>query len=253
MAVLAIISDIHGNLEALTAVLADIKARGIERIICLGDVVGYGPDPLPCLDLIRRSCQVTLCGNHDQAVLLEPNNFNVGAERACFWTRQCLEDEPDAKLRDDRWRFIGRLPVKHVDGKMLFVHGSPRRPVNEYIFPDDVYTNPTKISHIFERFEGVCFVGHTHVPGLFTPEPDFYSPEEFSHKIDIGGDDERRILNVGSVGQPRDRDPRACYVIVNETVVEYVRLEYDIQATVAKVAEVPALDNFLGQRLIDGR
>jgi len=252
MSTFAVISDIHSNLEALTAVLADIRARGIERVMCLGDVIGYGPDPVPCLDLIRQNCQVTLCGNHDQAVLLEPNNFNVGAERACFWTRSCLEDESDAKLRDERWRFLGQLPVKHVDGRMLFVHGSPRRPVNEYIFPDDVYTNPTKMAHIFERIEGVCFVGHTHVPGLFSTEPDFYSPEEFNGKMDFG-DGERRIFNVGSVGQPRDRDPRACYVVVNDTIVEYVRLEYDVPSTVAKVGAVPALDDFLGQRLIDGR
>lgn len=252
MAGFAIISDIHANLEALTVVLGDIRARGIERIVCLGDVIGYGPDPLVCLDMIRHNCQATLCGNHDQAVLLEPNNFNIGAERASFWTRQVIEDEPDAKLRDERWRFLGGLPVKIEDGNMLFVHGSPRRPVNEYIFPDDVYTNPTKMAHIFERFEGICFVGHTHVPGMFSQEPDFYSPEEFSGRIDTA-DGEKRIFNVGSVGQPRDRDPRSCYVIVDGTVVEYVRLEYDVQKTVAKVGAISALDNFLGQRLIDGR
>lgn len=248
----AVISDIHSNIEALTAVLADIDARGIERIICLGDVIGYGPDPLACLDLIASRCQVTLCGNHDQAVLLEPNNFNIGAERASFWTRQCLEQEPDRQLRERRWRFIGQLPSKHTDGRMTFVHGSPRRPVNEYIFPDDVYTNPTKIAYIFERIEGVCFVGHTHVPGLFTPEPDFYAPEEFNHKIELEAE-EHRIFNVGSVGQPRDRDPRSCYVVVDNGVVEFVRIEYDVKKTAAKVAEIQALDNFLGQRLLDGR
>ncbi len=248
----AIISDIHSNLEALEAVLADIRGRGIERVICLGDVIGYGPDPLPCLDLVRRSCRITLCGNHDQAVLLEPNNFNIGAERACFWTRQCLEGEKDARLRHERWQFLGRLPAKHVEDTMLFVHGSPRRPVNEYIFPDDVYTNATKMAHIFERIESVCFVGHTHVPGLFTPEPDFYAPDEFSNKVDLG-DGEQRIINVGSVGQPRDRDSRACYVVVADNIVEFVRVEYDVKATVAKVNAVSSLDNFLGQRLIDGR
>ena len=252
MTAFAVISDIHSNLEALTAALTDIRARGVERIICLGDIVGYGPDPLACLDLIRTNCQVTLCGNHDQAVLLEPNNFNVGAERACFWTRQCLEEEPDPALRAERWKFLGQLPSRYVDGKMLFVHGSPRRPVNEYIFPDDVFTNPTKMSHIFERIDGVCFVGHTHVPGLFTPEPDFYAPEEFDDKTRIEPG-ERRVFNVGSIGQPRDRDPRACYVVVKDGTVEYVRLEYDLQATVAKVAKVGSLDNYLGQRLVDGR
>ncbi|MCG3180965.1 MAG: hypothetical protein BIFFINMI_03331 [Phycisphaerae bacterium] len=249
---LAIVSDIHSNLEALQAVFADIDRRGIERVICLGDVVGYGPDPLACLDLVRQRCAVTLCGNHDQAVLLEPNNFNLGAERASYWTRQCLEDEPDTALRKARWDFLGNLPVKHTEGRMLFVHGSPRRPVNEYIFPDDVFTNPTKMAHIFERIDGVCFVGHTHVPGIYTPEPDFYEPEEFSFKSDLGGG-ERRVFNVGSVGQPRDRDPRACYVVADENSIEFVRVEYDLQTTCEKVNKIPALDNFLGIRLIDGR
>ncbi len=248
----AIISDIHSNIEALSAVMDDIGARGIERIICLGDVVGYGPDPLACLDLVRQRCQVALCGNHDQAVLLEPNNFNIGAEQACFWTRRRLEEEPDAALRELRWRFLGSLPIKHVEERMLFVHGSPRRPVNEYIFPDDGYTNPTKMAHIFERIDFACFVGHTHVPGVYTPEPDFYAPDEFSAGIELV-DGERRIFNVGSVGQPRDRDPRACYVVVNGRQVEFVRVEYDVKATVAKVAALPELDNFLGQRLVDGR
>ena len=172
----AVISDIHSNVEALQAVLDDIRARGVERIVCLGDVVGYGPDPLPCLDLVRGHCAVTLCGNHDQAVLLEPNNFNVGAEQASFWTRQCLEGEPEVTLRNERWDFLGGLPIRQVEGATLFVHGSPRRPVNEYIFSDEVFANPTKMAHIFERIPGTCFVGHTHVPGVFTPEPDFYEP-----------------------------------------------------------------------------
>lgn len=248
----AVISDIHSNIEALSAVMADIRNRGIERIICLGDIVGYGPDPLACLDLVRKNCQVTLCGNHDQAVLLEPSNFNVGAERACFWTRKQFEDESDAAVRAERWRFLGNLPAKHVDGSLMFVHGSPRRPVNEYVFPDDVYTNPTKMTHIFERIGSICFVGHTHVPGVFTSEPDFYSPDDFSDRVPLASD-EPRLINVGSVGQPRDRDPRACYVLVNNDVIEFVRVAYDVRAVATKVNNIPALDNFLGQRLIDGR
>jgi diadenosine tetraphosphatase ApaH/serine/threonine PP2A family protein phosphatase len=250
----AIISDIHANAEALEAVLADIRQRGIDRILCLGDVVGYGPDTLACLDLVRENCEITLCGNHDQAIMLEPTNFNLGAERASYWTRKRLEDEPDVDLRNARWRFLGRLPIKHVEGNMLFVHASPRRPVNEYIFPDDVFTNPTKIANIFERVEGVCFVGHTHVPGVFTPDPDFYEPEEFNYASDLGNG-ERRIFNVGSVGQPRDRDPRACYVVVDTeaNTVQYVRVEYDNKATCEKVMGIAALDDFIGLRLMDGR
>ena len=153
---IAVISDIHSNTEALTAVLDDIAQRGITKIICLGDIVGYGPEPARCLDLVIQRAEVSLMGNHDYAVLYEPNNFNVGAESACFWTRQQLEDEPDKAKRDARWDFLGSLPVKHTMpgeelglGELMFVHGSPRRPINEYIFPDDVYNNPNKLHGLF--------------------------------------------------------------------------------------------------------
>ncbi|MCK5746038.1 MAG: metallophosphoesterase, partial [Oricola sp.] len=177
----AVISDIHSNLEALETVLADIDARGVERIICLGDIIGYGANPRECMDLIIDRVEMCICGNHDAAVFYEPYNFNVPAERAAFWTRQMLEDEPSKAARDRRWKFLGGLPVRTVFEGMLLVHGSPRRPINEYLFGDDVYSNPTKLMSNFERFEEVaCFVGHTHVPGLFVDDPFFESPEDLS-------------------------------------------------------------------------
>ncbi|MCK4600893.1 MAG: metallophosphoesterase, partial [Phycisphaerae bacterium] len=143
---LAVISDIHSNTLALTAVLDDIAQRNVDKIFCLGDVLGYGPEPKECLDAVMSKATVTLMGNHDFAVLYEPNKFNIGAENACFWTRQQLEAETQDDARQARWQFLGNLPVKHaMDGKgyqmgeLVFVHGSPRRPVNEYIFPDDIY------------------------------------------------------------------------------------------------------------------
>ncbi|MGN6727495.1 MAG: metallophosphoesterase family protein, partial [Tepidisphaeraceae bacterium] len=99
MHLFAIISDIHGNLEALTTVLADIEKRGIQHILCLGDIVGYGPNPMECLDLVGRRARAALMGNHDFAVLFEPFNFNPGAEQACFLTRQQFETDPDPKRR----------------------------------------------------------------------------------------------------------------------------------------------------------
>src|SRR4030042_1252979 len=118
----AIISDIHSNLEALQAVLDDIKGRGISEVVCLGDIVGYGPNPKECLDLVRGHCRVTLMGNHDHAVLFEPTNFNLPAERACYWTRQMLETEPSAELRNARWEFLGKLPVRVKERDVLFFH-----------------------------------------------------------------------------------------------------------------------------------
>ena len=256
---LAIISDIHSNVEALTAVLADIQARDITQVICLGDVIGYGPQPRECMDLVMARAQKTLLGNHDYAVLFEPNKFNIGAEAACYWTRQQLEDEPDPARRAGRWDFLGSQAVKHVlDGKawnlgeMVFVHASPRRPVNEYIFPDDVYSNPARIAACFDRFEHLCFVGHTHVPGVFLPTPDFYSPDEVGGVWEVAGP-RKVLINVGSVGQPRDRDPRASYVVIEPGLVRFVRVEYDVESVVKKVLAVPELDDYLGTRLRDGR
>ena len=142
----AIISDIHSNLEALTAVLADIEARGIKTIYCLGDVIGYGPDPKPCLDMIIERTKWCVLGNHDYAIFYEPTNFNYGAEQASFWTRDILEAEEEKEPRDKRWVFLGNLPMRRTlqtalgteEATIDFVHASPRKPINEYIFPDEM-------------------------------------------------------------------------------------------------------------------
>ncbi len=250
----AIISDVHSNLEALTTVLADIDARGITRVVCLGDIVGYGPNPCECLDLIIDRCEWSLMGNHDFAVLFEPTSFNTSAEASAFWTRRQLEMECDEVKRRRRWEFLGNLKVRfrERDKGALWVHASPRLPINEYIFPDDVITAPTKINQIFDKIESRCFVGHTHVTGVFTSEPDFYPPADMDGKYEFN-DREKCIINPGSVGQPRDRDPRASYALLTDTGVEFVRLEYDVQATVEKVKQIPELHDFLGMRLIEGR
>lgn len=274
--VFAVISDIHGNLEALETALEDIDSRSIKRIYCLGDVVGYGASPTACLDLVIERCEISLCGNHDQAVFFEPANFNVGAERAAYWTRQVFEDEPDKAKRDRRWDMLGRLPIRHEAEGLLLVHASPRRPVNEYLFPEDVYTNPSKILDNFKRLDAdhmACLVGHTHVPGVFLDDPCFDPPDELPELgIYSVTSDEKAIINVGSIGQPRDRDPRSCFVVVYEKgeapegyeppevgedeyclTLEFVRLEYDIEKSARKIYDIPELDDFLGTRLFEGR
>ena len=256
----AVLSDIHSNLEALTTVLADIDKRGIKTIYCLGDVVGYGPNPRECLDLIIEKTKWCVLGNHDYAVFYEPTNFNYGAEQASFWSRNVLESKDKEQRRDRRWRFLGNLPMRRTlnsklrncSATMDFVHASPRRPINEYIFPDDVYTNPLKVRLLFERVKHICFVGHTHMPGVFLDEPDFYLPAELNDVYPII-DDERAIINIGSVGQPRDKDNRASYVYVNENNVHFVRLEYNLQTTMKKIMAIDELDNFHAERLQNGR
>lgn len=256
----AILSDIHSNFEALTTVLADIEKRGIKTIYCLGDVVGYGPNPRECLDLIIEKTKWCVLGNHDYAVFYEPTNFNYGAEQASFWTREVLESEEEKQPRDRRWDFLGKLPMRQtLNGKVEktsaaidFVHASPRRPINEYIFPDDVYTNPLKVRLLFERVKQICFVGHTHMPGVFLDEPDFYLPAEVSDVYPII-DTEKAIINIGSVGQPRDKDNRASYVYIKENEVHFVRLEYDFKTTMKKIMAIKELDNFHAERLQSGR
>ncbi|XAM01373.1 metallophosphoesterase family protein [Phycisphaeraceae bacterium D3-23] len=248
----AIISDIHGNIDALNVVIADIEARGVDRIVCLGDIIGYGPNPLECLDTVIDKCDFAMMGNHDFAVLYEPTSFNTTAEAAAFWTRKQFEEEPDADMRRKRYEYLGNLLVRKWEEGTLYVHASPRRPINEYIFPDDVVSAPNKMSSIFDRITERCFVGHTHVTGVFTDEPDFYPPADLGGAYKWGTDD-KAIVNPGSVGQPRDRDPRASYAIMTDEQVEFVRLEYDVNAVVEKVKAIDDLSDFLGQRLVEGR
>lgn len=248
----AIISDIHANLEALQVVLEHIRSQNVDHTICLGDVLGYGPNPVECVDLIAEHCDWSLMGNHDFGVLYEPTNFNVAAEQAAYWTRAQFEAETDKEKAATRWEFLGRLKVRVMYDRFLCVHGSPRRPINEYLFPEDAINSPVKMQQIFERIEKYCMVGHTHVPGVFTDEPDFYPPADVEgvYKFHEG---EKIILNPGSVGQPRDLDPRASYAILNDDHVEFFRLEYDVPSVVSKIKAVPELSDWLGERLIEGR
>jgi diadenosine tetraphosphatase ApaH/serine/threonine PP2A family protein phosphatase len=251
----AIISDIHSNLEALQAVLKDIEQFNVEGIYCLGDVVGYGPNPRECVDLVM-ACQVVLLGNHDQGAMFDPEGFNPPAERAIFWTRDQLESSPESRsAREKRWEFLAERPRYFKEDGKLYVHGSARNPLNEYVFPEDIY-NQRKMERIFALVERYCFQGHTHVPGIFTEQaPDdlyqFNSPEEIelTHKLD----NRKTLCNVGSVGQPRDGDWRACYILLDGDTIRYRRVEYDIDKTVSKIYAVPELENFLGDRLRDGR
>ena len=271
----ALISDIHGNLEALEVVLEDIKSQKVDEIFCLGDVIGYGPNPRECIDRVMDHCKMTLLGNHDQGAMFDPDGFNIGAERAIFWTRDQLESPHDRANNEKRWEYLGTLPRSHKLEPFLFVHGSPRNPLSEYIFPEDIY-NHRKMERLFQLVERYCFQGHTHVPGVFTEGYQFYSPEEIDHEYTLG--DGKVMINVGSVGQPRDGDPRSCYAILDDGVppaspadpaastvadepptptgpirVTFRRLPYDFEATIQKIYAVPELDPFLGDRLRQGR
>lgn len=249
----ALISDIHGNLEALTAVLADIRSRNIDRVVCLGDIVGYGPNPCQCLDLVMQKCDLTILGNHDQAALFDPEGFNPVALKAIYWTRDELDRGPGpASAINRRWDFLSELPKSSKSDDVLYVHGSPRDATNEYVFPETIY-DQARMRVLFEKVTRLSFQGHTHMPGVFTTDGEFITPEDCDHTFPLG--DEKLMINVGSVGQPRDEDPRSCYAIFDDgqQQVEFVRIEYDLEQTIQKIYSVPDLDNMLGDRLRGGR
>ena len=164
----AIISDIHGNLEALTSVLADIQAQGADEIVCLGDIVGYGPDPVPCLKIIRKITRWSLCGNHDAAIFMSHAvGFNEGAAKAVAWQRQqMLPRFYSLPGTVARWRWLENLSARRDEDGVTYVHASPSDPIMEYVLEEDFqdmgFGPSQKALNMFERFEWLCFVGHSH-------------------------------------------------------------------------------------------
>jgi diadenosine tetraphosphatase ApaH/serine/threonine PP2A family protein phosphatase len=246
----AIISDIHSNLEALHGVLNDILRHPVDAIYCLGDLVGYAPNPWECVDLAMQ-WQVVLLGNHDLAALSDSEGFGTVSRQAILWTASQLDlPTVDRNVRERRREFLTGRPRSFLEGDFLFVHGSVRNPLHEYVFPEDIY-NERKMSQIFGLVERYCFQGHTHLPGIFMEQLQFMSPEELDDLYRLDG--RKTLVNVGSVGQPRDGDWRACYVLLDDPIVRFRRVEYDIEKTIKKIRDNDDLDDFLGDRLGDGR
>jgi len=248
----AIISDIHGNADALEAVLADIEKQGAEQIICLGDLIGYGPEPKRCIDL-AMDFDIVLMGNHEQALMvqIEGWNFNVKARSSLKWTRSQLDlFSDDREGNAKRWDFLGSLEERYEEDGTLFVHGSPREPVTEYIYPRDI-RRPDKLADIFSMMEHICFVGHTHVAGIWTDDIVYLTLDEVNYRYRFTG--KKTIVNVGSVGQPRDGDIQACYVLQEDDCIWFRRVRYPLERTITKIREIPDLDPFLAQRLLEGR
>lgn len=217
-----IISDIHANLAAFEAVLADAKGEW-DVIWCLGDLIGYGPDPNECVTLLREHEHISLSGNHDWAVLgkLETENFNREAQVAIRWTRQAISQETHD--------YLATLPPNLDKSPFSLVHASPRHPVWEYIL--DAYTAAIN----FDYFETpYCLVGHTHVPVIYSELESnsvAIAPPEYDVPLQLDGT--RLIINPGSVGQPRDSDPRAAYAFLDteKLTFEHKRVDYPVEIT----------------------
>jgi len=221
-------ADIHSNLTAFQAVLGDVAARGgVAEIWCLGDVVGYGPDPHQCIELLSQYEHVCVAGNHDWAAInkLDTAYFNPAAAAACHWTAQQLADED----RD----YLENLPLTIKKGDFTLVHGSPREPIWEYLLT--VGEAEENLAHFKTKF---CLVGHSHVPLVFRcSEGGKCSLSPLSDGEEVALGEARLIINPGGVGQPRDGDPRASYAIYDEETskVTLHRVAYDIKATQKKM------------------
>ncbi len=226
----AIIADIHANLAAFKAVLDDIKRRGgVEEVWCLGDVVGYGPDPRQCIELLRQYNHVCIAGNHDWAAIgkLATSEFNPDAAVACRWTGQ--------QLRPGDIQYLENLPMVIQKEDFTLVHGSPRQPIWEYLI--SVSSAKENFAYFQSQF---CLIGHSHVPMVFKyDETGTCSFSQFMPNVGLALGKSRLIINPGGVGQPRDDDPRSSYAIYdNETgMIRLYRVPYDISVTQTRMVK----------------
>ncbi len=254
MTLTAIISDIHSNMHALGAVVDDARARGAGQFWCLGDIVGYGAQPMECLEVVRELSSHTLKGNHEQAVLEGPFGFNPLASAAIMWTRSRVETGSES-MRDGM-PFLEELAERKDLDSATLVHGSPSHPLDEYLFREDTLEflpqrmeERPKLARCFERIERPCFVGHTHVPGVIDQELRWISPAGCADGYDTEG--KSCFINVGSVGQPRDGDRRASYALWDGRHAHFRRVEYDFAAAAELIFREADLPDMLGQRLIE--
>ncbi|MDP2931278.1 MAG: metallophosphoesterase family protein [Chloroflexota bacterium] len=224
----AFLADIHSNLAAFTAVLNDIKQRGgVEEMWCLGDVVGYGPEPHECIELLREQHGVCVVGNHDLAAIgkLDTSYFNPDAAAAAHWTGKQLQPE-DVE-------YLTGLPQVIEKRDFTLVHGSPREPVWEYVLSTSIAKDN------FAYFKTpYCLVGHSHIPLVFKSNmAGECSVDRLLPGIGLSVGKDRMIINPGGVGQPRDGDPRASYAIYETEggIIRIYRVEYDIDTTQAKM------------------
>jgi diadenosine tetraphosphatase ApaH/serine/threonine PP2A family protein phosphatase len=240
---IAVISDIHSNIEALTEVLRSCEQQKVDRVVSLGDIVGYGASPNECCDLVRSVAEVTLLGNHDAAVAgrMDYSFYYDAARHALDWSAGVLSDENLAWLRSN--------PYTYRVGDVGFCHGSPVDPqAYEYIF---ALEQARELQPYVAELPEVTFIGHSHLCKAFAignGEVNDVVAQKFGVRRGY-----KYIISVGSVGQPRDYDNRACYVVMDTEArtVEYLRVEYDIAAAAQKIFDADLALNF-GKRLFLG-
>jgi len=223
---MAVFSDIHSNLEALEGVLKRIEKEKVDYIYCLGDIVGYGPNPNECIELVKSATDKVVIGNHDSAVINQTDIllFNSYARESTEWTRRIISD--------NNYEYLLGLPLKISENNMLFVHSTPLIPEDwNYVLTQ--YGAEKQFNYFTEM---ICFIGHSHRPEVFRSI------------------DDRLLVNSGSVGQPRDGNPDSCFVIYDsdKNSYEFIREKYDIKAVYKKIVKA-GLNEFLGERLLFGK
>jgi predicted phosphodiesterase len=251
---IAIISDVHANLEALRAVMAHLEDRQVRTIVCAGDIVGYGPRPAEVIDLIQSRSEHCIRGNHDHAVVTgDFESFSKLASRAGHWTREQLRplggDDPH---RQRRWDYLSNLPLSAHLGELELCHGSPRSPLTEYIFPPSSRQSAALARNLLGATDARMLVlGHTHVPMLLGEDGTMHDVRQFEE----GGvlPSGRLVLNPGSVGQPRDGDSRAAYVEIDRDRAWFHRVPYPVAKLAYEVAAIDGLGRDLAERLLVGR
>jgi predicted phosphodiesterase len=250
---IALLSDVHANLEALRAVFQDLRQRNVQRLFFLGDMIGYGPNPVEVLEFMKHF-EFCLLGNHDEAVLKgPPPTFNKYASRAASWTRKLINPGDlsmkmlrpgENKRREEQWQFLLSLKPMRRLGEMMFVHDTPAAPGSTKYVRNMKDVRDALNAHPEVR---VFFIGHSHIPGIFT-DKGMIVPEP-GKKYTFDG---RMVVNIGSVGQPRDKDNRASYVVLLPDGFRFFRVPYEIERTMAKIRAEPELDEILAQRLVKG-
>jgi len=240
----AILADIHSNLTALTAVLEDIERRGgVDEVWCLGDIVGYGPDPHECIAELRRMKHVSVMGNHDGAVVgkVDISFFNRDASAAIRWTA--------SQLTQDDYVYLSQLPLSIEREGFTLVHGSPREPLREYLH--STRSADQNLPYLHTMY---CLVGHTHSPAVFVfNDTAGGTMKRFEPDSPLVLGEDRLIINPGAVGQPRDGDPRASYILLDNDAgtLTLHRVPYDIPAAQAKIFNLN-LPATLATRLVYG-
>jgi diadenosine tetraphosphatase ApaH/serine/threonine PP2A family protein phosphatase len=236
-------SDVHSNLEALRACVVDFRAEKLDKLYFLGDAVGYGPYPNECVKLIKDIADVRLMGNHDFAALglMDTDLFNQYAAESMGWTKDSLSRKTIEIMSD--------FELKYTMDDMLLVHSSPRDP-EFWHYVLDMDDAAESFDYFKQKF---CFIGHTHRPFIVYKEPsgECELAKDFEETVT---DDRRYLVNIGSLGQPRDGDPRSCYLIYDSKagILRYKRVPYNIKVTQRDMAQL-GLPDYLIERLAVGR